>query len=238
MLVYWTKGNKKQRDGKSVGKRILYTGNKENVEDIPFLKGRDVFKYKINTPKNYLRCNYKDLLTPSDTFRYSVEFLRISPKIVYRQTANQIIAALDCNSNYLDKTVHLVVPKENVNIDLNYVLGLMNSSLYNFLYTHISQEAEGKAFSQVKTVFIKKLPIKLNADQNYINLIVQFVRRIIEIVNSSDFEISIKKQQAVKEYENQIDILVYKLYNLTYDEILVIDQNFSMSEEEYSNYGI
>lgn len=235
---YWTKGNKKQRDGKSVGKRILYTGNKENVEDIPFLKGRDVFKYKINTPKNYLRCNYKDLLTPSDTFRYSVEFLRISPKIVYRQTANQIIAALDCNSNYLDKTVHLVVPKENVNIDLNYVLGLMNSSLYNFLYTHISQEAEGKAFSQVKTVFIKKLPIKLNADQNYINLIVQFVRRIIEIVNSSDFEISIKKQQAVKEYENQIDILVYKLYNLTYDEILVIDQNFSMSEEEYSNYVI
>ena len=131
-----------------------------------------------------------------------------------------------------------MVPKENVNIDLNYVLGLMNSSLYNFLYTHISQEAEGKAFSQVKTVFIKKLPIKLNADQNYINLIVQFVRRIIEIVNSSDFERSIKKQQAVKEYENQIDILVYKLYNLTYDEILVIDQNFSMSEEEYSNYGI
>lgn len=35
--------------------------------------------------------------------------------------------------------------------------------------------------------------------------------------------------------ENQIDILVYKLYNLTYEEVKVIDPNIEsiISKEEY-----
>ena len=36
--------------------------------------------------------------------------------------------------------------------------------------------------------------------------------------------------------ENEIDIMVYKLYELTYDEVLVVDPEFSLSEEEYNNY--
>ncbi len=36
--------------------------------------------------------------------------------------------------------------------------------------------------------------------------------------------------------ENQIDIMVYKLYDLTYQEVLTIDKDFSMSEEEYREY--
>lgn len=233
---YWTEGNKKQRDGKSVGKRILYCGNKENERDIPFLKGRDIFKYKINIPNNFLRNNYQEYLTPHDTFRYSPEFLEISPKIIYRQTANQIIAALDYNSNYLDKTVHLIVPRENVNIDLKYILGLINSSLYNYLYSYISQETPGKAFSQVKTVFIKKLPIKRNINNDIVESIVKIVDAIINLTNSNDYEQNADKKHTVKEYENQIDIIVYKLYYLTYSEVKTIAPEFSLSEEEYNNF--
>ena len=32
--------------------------------------------------------------------------------------------------------------------------------------------------------------------------------------------------------------MVYKLYNLTYQEVLTIDKDFSMSEEEYIGYKI
>ena len=45
-----------------------------------------------------------------------------------------------------------------------------------------------------------------------------------------------EKQNAVKEYEKQIDIMVYKLYELTYDEVLTIDKDFALSQEEYENY--
>ena len=36
--------------------------------------------------------------------------------------------------------------------------------------------------------------------------------------------------------EKEIDILVYKLYELTYDEVKVVEPDFSLSEEEYNNF--
>jgi len=37
---------------------------------------------------------------------------------------------------------------------------------------------------------------------------------------------------------DQIDIMVYKLYDLTYEEVKVIDPGFALSKEEYENYKI
>jgi hypothetical protein len=37
---------------------------------------------------------------------------------------------------------------------------MLNSELFLFLYKEISQEGEGRTFSQVKTTYLKKLPFK------------------------------------------------------------------------------
>ncbi len=42
-------------------------------------------------------------------------------------------------------------------------------------------------------------------------------------------------QYAIKEYEKQIDQMVYKLYELTYEEVKIVNPDFLMSEEEYEN---
>lgn len=36
-----------------------------------------------------------------------------------------------------------------------------------------------------------------------------------------------------KSEEREIDLLVYKLYELTYDEVKIVDPEFGMSKEEY-----
>ena len=36
--------------------------------------------------------------------------------------------------------------------------------------------------------------------------------------------------------ENQIDFLVYHLYGLTYDEVLIVDPETPISREEYEAY--
>lgn len=36
----------------------------------------------------------------------------------------------------------------------------------------------------------------------------------------------------------QIDVLVYKLYELTYDEVKIIDKDFWLSEEEYGKVNV
>jgi len=40
--------------------------------------------------------------------------------------------------------------------------------------------------------------------------------------------------------KDQIDIMVYKLYNLTYEEVLIIQPNFPeiMSKEEYETFEL
>ena len=36
--------------------------------------------------------------------------------------------------------------------------------------------------------------------------------------------------------EKQIDVIVYKLYSLTFDEVKIVDPEFGMSKEEYGRY--
>ena len=38
--------------------------------------------------------------------------------------------------------------------------------------------------------------------------------------------------------EKEIDVLVYKLYELTFEEVKVVDKDFWLSVEEYENFKI
>ena len=228
---YWTEGKGKKRDGNSIGDRILYSGIQLHPNDIPFLKGRDLNKYRYTRPSNYLKHDFNSYLSSNDVFRYSQNFLEITPKIIYRQTSNQIVATIDFDSVYLDKTVHLIVPKNNSNLlDLKYLLALLNSSLFNYLYSYVSQEREGRTFSQVKTTYIKQLPIKIvpTSDQaKFINI----VNLILELTKAVDYLEDPVKQYQVEKYQRQINGMVYELYGLTEEEIRIVEGKSSGKSE-------
>lgn len=81
------------------------------------------------------------------------------------------------------------------------------------------------------------IPIyKPNKDEE--DKIVVIVDKIYEITNSEDYLGNKEKQDAVKEYEKQIDTTVYKLYDLTYHEVLIIDKDFELSEQDYNSFQI
>lgn len=53
--------------------------------------------------------------------------------------------------------------------------------------------------------------------------------------------IDIKKNDNIADtsaLENRIDFLVYHLYGLTYDEVLIVDPETPISREEYEAYNI
>jgi len=218
---YWTIGKGKKRDGNSIGDRIFYSGQQQNKKDIRFLKGRNVARWRLDESDNYLRHNYEEYLKkPVDIFRFTEEFMKISPKIVYRQTASKIIAAIDTNQNYLDKTVHIVVPRNNNNeIDLRYALALLNSKLYQYLYSYVSQEEDGRAFAQVKTTYLKKLPFKIIPKEKQ-KLFVEAVKTVCALANErSEFEMN-----KADKSERCIDQLVYDLYDLGKEEIAIVEE--------------
>ncbi len=160
---YWTEGRGKTRGQGSIGDRVLYSGERESEKDIPYIKGGDFDRYaEPSEPNNYLRYDWEDQLDPEhDTFRFSPEYLKVNEKIVYRQTANKIRATLDREGHLVDKTVHVVLLEENYKdvYSHEFILALLNSNLYNFVYMDMVNEV-GRSFAQVKRYRIRQLPIR------------------------------------------------------------------------------
>ncbi|MBO6036373.1 MAG: N-6 DNA methylase, partial [Acetobacter sp.] len=175
---YWSIGRGKIR-GNSIGSRIFYEGKCLSEQDIPYIKGSNITRYNISNPNNFLKHNYKDCLNENDIFRFSEDILEKNPKIVYRQTSNRLIGAIDNSSYHNDKTVHIIIPKENYNIDLRSILCIFNSKLMNYCYTVMTEE-EGQVFAQVKTVNVKKLPI-LNLTKEQQNSLSLKAEKMIEL---------------------------------------------------------
>ncbi|WCK55480.1 TaqI-like C-terminal specificity domain-containing protein [Aneurinibacillus sp. Ricciae_BoGa-3] len=215
---YWTKGKGKKRQG-SIGSRIFYQGDRKDERDIPYLKGRNVSRYAIATPQQYMRHNYETFLDKAtDTFRYSEALLTASPKIVYRQTSDRIVAAIDYSRHYVDKTVHIILPKQTSwSMDPQYLLALLNSQLFFYIYREISQERYGRAFTQVKTVYIKQLPLKI-ADKDEQQVFIQLVEQIRSLTEKA---VTGDKQatEQIEELQRKLDGLIYRLYGLSESEI-------------------
>jgi type I restriction-modification system DNA methylase subunit len=212
---YWTTGRGKKRGGNSIGDRVLYSGTRQDVRDTPFLKGRDISKWVIQDASNFLKHDYVTFLDPKiDTFRFSQEFLKVRPKVIYRQTSGSIIAAIDLDGRYLDKTVHMIVPKggwARSVLSEKVLLGLLNSRLFDYLYRYISQESEGRAFAQVKTTYIKKLPVPLSESKH-----TKEIERLVDKILQASSEL--KRQSCVDNLNNE----VYALYALNSEEIALV----------------
>jgi hypothetical protein len=211
---YWSIGKGKVRQD-SIGSRILYANEKkENLLDIAYIKGVNIQKYSLSEPKQFLRHDYSDFLNENDVFRFSADLLEHKPKIVYRQTSSSLIATLDSNGFHNDKTVHIIIPKNN--LDISFVLGLFNSKLMNYYYQQINDE-EGRTFAQVKILYIKQLPIP--------NITLSEQQPITAIVNQI---LSAKQENPAANpsaLEREIDLLVYGLYGLGEEEIEIIENS-------------
>lgn len=79
--------------------------------------------------------------------------------------------------------------------------------------------------TDIKKAFLEQLPIPPITPQNQpiVQQIENLVDRILSLTQDSNYDTDQQKQARVKEIEKQIDQLVYKLYNLTEEEIKIIE---------------
>ncbi len=82
---------------------------------------------------------------------------------------------------------------------------------------------------------LNNFPIPIISD-NQKGFLLNIIDKILNLSLTRDYETNKEKQLKVQEYENQIDVMVYKLYNLTYQEALIINKDFLMSELEYDDF--
>lgn len=118
---------------------------------------------------------------------------------------------------------------------LKYILSLLNSNLY-YIWLYNKGKRKGESLELYQKP-LSEIPIK-KADEQTQNKFISIVDKILAITQTDDYLQNQEKQEAVKEYEKQIDIMVYKLYELTYEEILTIDNDFSLTAQQYNNYQL
>ena len=121
--------------------------------------------------------------------------------------------------------------KLEVQISPRFVLGLLNSKLLDFFLKKVSTTMRG-GFFRYFTQFIEKLPIVLPdfaqpADKSRHDKVVGLVDRMLLLMPklgaaTADAEKAVL-QNAVTATDRQIDALVYELYQLTPEEIALVE---------------
>lgn len=224
--------------GKSdLGKRLLYEGCQRNSLDKEYWKGVDINEYYI-APNTHKYCNAFIKLAENERVIINKKYFAIIPKLIWRQTAQYPIVTVDYNGVWFGRSIQSGIIKSSFinDIDYKYLCALLNSKYLRFKYNEFVKET-GRIFPQVKLEKLRPLPIFI-PDNKTQDKFVSVVDKILDITQSGDYLENIEKQDAVKEYEKQIDLMVYKLYDLTYEEVKSIDKDFILSEEQYANYQL
>ena len=197
------------------GNKNALSETKLNENYLSILKGADFQRYKLSYKARYINFIPSNIKSGGD-----LSYYKVSHKLVLRTTADRIVAAIDTKQYLALNSVNIgVLTKDEY--DLRYILGVINSELINFWYTITVQE-KNKTFAEVKIVYLERIPIVVIDKRQQ----EQFVSIVQELINENDIE---KK----KTLENKIDFLVYKLYGLSYDEVLVVDPETTITCEEY-----
>lgn len=137
-------------------------------------------------------------------------------KIVYPNMAKEFIAHLDTQGFFTNQKCFILTDKNSKN--LHYLTAILNSKA-NFWYFKQIGATLGASGYEMSKIFVEKLPIPQITESNkpLCDEIIKCVDKILES-KAKDSTLDTSK------LESQIDSLVYKLYNLTNDEIEIIEK--------------
>lgn len=190
-------------------KWIIYTDstfkNKNKIKDYPNIKQHlDQFK-KIITSDN----------KPYGLHRARKESFFKGEKIIsVRKCATPTFTYVDFDS-YVSATFYVI--KTN-RINQKYLTGIFNSKLVAF-WLRYKGKMQGSNY-QIDKKPILSIPL-VNPSEEKQKTLIKLVDTILSVTKVEDYLNNPAKQ--VSEYEKQIDQLVYKLYELTPEEIKIIE---------------
>lgn len=153
------------------------------------------------TPYNLRNCAYIE------------EFER--EKIVYSEIVRKPQFYLDTKLNFYAEATSFILTGEN----LKYLIAFLNNDFVAFIFkTFYAGGNLGENGFRYKKAFLEKLPIpKINSKNK--KLANELINLVDEILKAKEQD----KNANTQELENKINSLVYKLYNLTEEEIKIIE---------------
>jgi hypothetical protein len=218
-----------QKGKNDLAERLFYTGRQKRKSDIKILIGKDInsLGYAFsNREERFLIGNYNSILKENEIVYYNKELMQAPLKIVWRQTAPYFIGCILEGNTWFGNTIQGGIIREEYSkkIDPYYLISLLNSKFVREQYSNAVKET-GRVFPQVKLEKLRPLPIKIISKG--------MQRQFIDISKKIENWLTKDNEADISELINELNYKVYKLYKLTYDEVKVIDPEFSLSKKEY-----
>jgi adenine-specific DNA-methyltransferase len=199
------KGKPSQTDEQVKGK-VFNATSKIDDTYLPELRGKNLFKYSFTWDNEYI--SYGIWLAEPRV----PEFFE-GDKILIRQipAKESLIASYIKETFVVDQTAYIAKPKSG--LDILFYLGILNSKLLFWYFQNINNEFD-QLFPKIKVKEFNALPLpKIEYSNEAISGIVSSILNIKENDKKSD----------ISQLEFQIDQLVYQLYDLTNEEIKIIE---------------
>jgi hypothetical protein len=210
----------------------------EKIRKQTFLKDfeRQVFRglyIPDDYKENYLdKGNYLYINKVPDVSRYHIDLVRnidlsslpkfptekitklSQDRVIVKVLRGARLQAAFCSKNILstEKLINLIVE----NVDLYYTLAIVNSRLVSFYFNKIVFSDTTETSRVMDDIYLSKIPFPL--------LNIQQQQPFIELVTKI---LTLKSENAeadTKPLETEIDNLVYELYDLTAEEIKIVEQ--------------
>jgi type I restriction-modification system DNA methylase subunit/predicted type IV restriction endonuclease len=208
-----------------VENRIFDSSERISSEYRQYLRGKDINKYIIAPLEERFIKFGPWIAEPRPAIDFSAE-----EKILMRQTGDSLIATLDTNRYLCLNNLHVIINRNN-NYNIRYLLGLLNSNLLNWYYHTLNPEV-GEALAEIKKSNVENLPIRNIAFDNaaekkkhdwMVTLVEQMLALHKQLTETKTGQEQTLIQRQIDATDQQIDKLVYELYELTPEEIKIVE---------------
>jgi hypothetical protein len=206
----YEKGKGKPPQTDEIMREKPYTSKiKKDDSFSPLIGGSSFHRYKLLWDDDYWIQYGEWLAAPREK-----EIFDAKEKLIFRQTSDSIIGTLIGKGFVMRDNTHVILNKDNSGYNLKYVLACLNSNLSNYFYWTINPE-KGEAMAQVKVFHLGLLPLKQLSNDGQ--------KPFVEIVDQILEQKTKNPDASTMELEHKIDALVYKLYGLSEEEIMVVE---------------
>lgn len=204
--------------GVVTGNNNVYITDKETSNTKKLVTGKDIEKYQLNFNHKYI---YYDKLVENRT---KEKYVRVGDKKVYESSEKGLIkhigydltVAYDNQKFYPERTACPFIITDN-DYNIKYVIAILNSELLNFYYKNKFVDV------RIQKESLNELPI-FPATRNQQKDIAEKVDNILKLRKEIDmgtkFNNTLFKQ--IEDIENQINILIFELYGLNEEEIMIV----------------
>lgn len=224
-IIQFSRGIKTSDD-----KRFIHSESK-NKDYKPVYRGRNIKAYSLNWEGEYIWYRPDLMKEKVGCLPHSKDFFEVPEKLITQRvnSSMQLLVTYDNSKNYfLDTTNVSRYDSWDKRFSMKYIAGILNSNLINYWYCN-KFKMPTIGLYELHSIPFKTIDFKNTNEKTKYNEIIKLVDQLLKL---NEEKAETKLQTKITQLESKIDFcegrineIVYQLYELTPEEIEIVENS-------------